>query len=122
MKSGRSSVAKAKNVTPENAARGAAGDVWTFVAIDADSKLVLSGLVGLRDSGCATEFMQDVAARLTSRIQLTSDGNRIYLSAVDDAFGGDVDYSMLIKLSGPPATAKRATARPGASGASRRTS
>jgi len=99
--------AKAKNVTVENAARGAIGDVWTFVAIDADSKLVLSWLVGLRDAGCATEFCQDVAARLSNRIQLTTDGHKMYLAAVEDAFGGNIDYSMLIKLYGAMDAEKR---------------
>jgi IS1 family transposase len=92
--------AKQKNVTAENAARGAVGDVWTFVAIDAQSKLVLSWLVGLRDAGCATDFMQDVAARLANRIQLTTDGHRMYLSAVDDAFGSDIDYATIQKVYG----------------------
>lgn len=95
--------AKQKNVTVENAARGAVGDVWTFVAIDAQSKLVLSWLVGLRDAGCATDFMQDVAGRLRNRIQLTTDGHKMYLSAVEDAFGGDIDYSMLVKIYGSSA-------------------
>ena len=96
--------AKQKHVTPENAARGAVGDVWTFVAIEAQTKLVLSWLVGLRDVGYATEFLQDVAARLASRIQLTTDGHKMYLSAVEDAFGGDIDYSMLVKIYGAAAT------------------
>lgn len=90
--------AKQKHVTPANAARGAIGDVWTFVAIEAQSKLVLSWLVGLRDAGCATEFLQDVAGRLSNRIQLTTDGHRMYLSAVEDAFGADIDYAMLHKV------------------------
>jgi IS1 family transposase len=89
---------KQKQVTAETMAHGAIGDVWTFVAIDAQTKLVLSWLVGLRDTGCATDFMQDVAARLSNRIQLTTDGHRMYLSAVDDAFGGDIDYAMLNKM------------------------
>lgn len=90
--------AKQKNVTADNAARGAMGDVWTFVAIEAQSKLVLSWLVGLRDAGCATDFLQDVSARLANRIQLTTDGHKMYLSAVEDAFGGDIDYAMLHKV------------------------
>lgn len=98
---------KQKQVTGETAAHGAIGDVWTFVAIEAQTKLVLSWLVGLRDAGCATDFMQDVAARLTNRIQLTTDGHRMYLSAVEDAFGGDVDYSMLVKLYGSNDAEKR---------------
>src|SRR5712691_11572578 len=89
---------KQKQVTPEKAAVGKIGDVWTFVAIEAQTKLVLSWLVGLRDAGCATDFLQDVAGRLSNRIQLTTDGHRMYLSAVDDALGGDVDYAMLHKV------------------------
>src|SRR3990167_10719623 len=92
--------AKQKNVTAENAAHGALGDVWTFVAIEAQTKLVLSWLVGLRDAGCATDFMQDVAARLTNRIQLTTDGHRMYLSAVEDAFGSDIDYATIQNVYG----------------------
>jgi IS1 family transposase len=91
---------KQKNLTEAIAAKGVAGDVWTFVAIEAQTKLVLSWLVGTRDAGCATEFLQDVAGRLSTRIQLTTDGHKMYLSAVEDAFGGDIDYSMLIKLYG----------------------
>ncbi len=90
--------AKQKNVTTENASHGAVGDVWTFVAIDADTKLVLSWLVGLRDAGCATDFLQDVSGRLANRIQLTTDGHKMYLSAVEDAFGGSIDYAMLHKV------------------------
>ncbi len=89
---------KQKQVTPEKAAVGKIGDVWTFVAIDAQTKLVLSWLVGLRDAGCATDFLQDVAGRISNRIQLTTDGHKMYLSAVEDAFGGDIDYAMLHKV------------------------
>jgi IS1 family transposase len=92
--------AKAKNVPAAKAGTFGYGDVWTFTAIDADTKLVPSFLVGSRDSGCATEFMQDVAARLAGRVQLTTDGHRMYLSAVEDAFGGAVDYAMLQKIYG----------------------
>ena len=99
--------AKQKNLTTENAARGAVGDVWTFVAIEAQTKLVLSWLIGLRDAGCATDFMQDVAGRLTNRIQLTTDGHKMYLAAVDNAFGSDIDYSMLVKLYGASDAEKR---------------
>jgi len=76
------------------------GDVWTWTAIDADTKLVLSYLAGGRDSGYARAFMDDVAARLVNRVQLTSDGHGSYLDAVPDAFGPDVDYAMLIKQYG----------------------
>ena len=100
---------KQKNITAKIAAKNPrAGDVWTFVAIEAQSKFVLSWLVGRRDAGCATEFLQDVAGRLSNRIQLTTDGHKMYLSAVEDAFGGDIDYAMLQKLYGAdPASEKR---------------
>ena len=88
---------KQKNVAKAKAAPEGAGDVWTWVAIDADTKLVPCWLVGGRDAGYATEFMQDLAGRLANRVQLTSDGHRAYLSAVEDAFGSDVDYAMLVK-------------------------
>ena len=90
--------AKQKNVTTENAARGVVGDVWTFVAIEAQTKLVLSWLVGLRDAGCASDFLRDVSERVSNRIQLTTDGHRMYLGAVEDAFAGDIDYAMLNKI------------------------
>lgn len=92
---------KQKNLTADIAERvQGAGDAWTFVAIDADSKLVLSWLVARRDAGCATDFLQDVASRLATRIQLTTDGHKMYLSAVEDAFGSSIDYAMLQKLYG----------------------
>lgn len=77
------------------------GDAWTWVAMDADSKLVISYLVGDRGAGCANEFMLDVAGRLNTRVQLTTDGHKVYLDAVENAFGFFVDYAMLIKLYGP---------------------
>jgi IS1 family transposase len=93
--------AKAKNVTPEMATRqGWAGDVWTWTALDSDSKLVVSWLVGGRDAGYATAFMEDVASRLATRVQLTTDGHKPYLEAVEDAFGMDIDYATLVKLYG----------------------
>jgi IS1 family transposase len=92
---------KRKNVTPEIAAKvPGAGDVWLWVALDADSKLVFSHRLGDRGAGVAYEFMQDVASRLRHRIQLTSDGHRVYLDAVEDAFGADIDYAMLQKIYG----------------------
>lgn len=99
--------AKQKNVTPEIAHRQKAGDVWTWVAMDADTKLVCSWLVGNRDPTCATEFVRDLASRLKHRIQLTTDGLNLYLTAVEDAFGSEIDYAMLVKLyghSGEPET------------------
>ena len=91
--------AKMSNATEEQVA-GGWGDAWTWTAIDADSKLVISYLVGQRGAAWANVFMKDVASRLTSRIQLTTDGHRAYGEAVEGAFGCDVDYAMLIKLYG----------------------
>jgi len=107
--------AKQKNVAKAKAAPSHAGDTWTWTAIDADSKLIVSWLVGDRDGAAACAFVNDLASRLRNRIQLTSDGLKLYVDAVEDAFGGDVDYSMLIKLfMVPPARTRRATARPSA--------
>jgi IS1 family transposase len=92
--------AKAKNVPADKKGIFGYGDVWTFVAIDADTKLVPSWLVGARDIGSATELMQDLAGRLVSRVQITTDGLKAYLSAVEDAFGGDVDFAQLQKIYG----------------------
>jgi IS1 family transposase len=93
--------AKAKNVPQRFGGQFGVGDVWTFTAIDADSKLCVSWLVGTRDGATATEFMQDVAGRLDHRIQLSTDGHVMYLDAVEDAFGGAVDYAMIQKIYGP---------------------
>ena len=76
------------------------GDIWTWVAIDADTKLVPSWLVGGRYADYAEAFIGDLAGRLANRVQLTSDGHKAYLNAVESAFGADVDYSMLVKLYG----------------------
>jgi IS1 family transposase len=92
--------AKQKNVTPKIAAERIAGDAWTWVAIDPDSKLVITWLVGQRDGGHATAFIADLAARLANRVQLTSDGHKVYLNAVIDAFAGDVDYAQIVKMFG----------------------
>ena len=92
--------AKQKNVTATMAAKQICGDVWTWVALDADTKLVCSWLVGRRDVGCATEFIQDLAGRLANRVQLTTDGFRPYLTAVADGFGEEIDYAMLVKIYG----------------------
>ena len=90
--------AKAKNVSADKQGVFGYGDVWTFTAIDAETKLIPSFLVGSRDAGCATEFMQDLASRLSSRVQLTTDGHKMYLQAVGDAFAGEIDYAMLQKI------------------------
>jgi IS1 family transposase len=92
--------AKDKNVPPEMKNQPGIGSVWTWTAIDADTKLIPTWRVGDRDAGVAWEFMQDLAARLTSRVQLTTDGHSAYLSAVEDAFGGAIDYAMLVKIYG----------------------
>jgi IS1 family transposase len=91
--------AKAKNVRPEKKAIGW-GDVWTWTAIDADTKLCVSYLVGGRDAGWATEFMEDCASRIRNRVQITTDGHRAYLEAVENAFGADIDYAQLQKIYG----------------------
>jgi IS1 family transposase len=91
--------AKVKNVTPEIKAKNpAAGDVWTWVAIDADTKLIPCWIVGPRDSTSARIFVNDLAKRSSDRIQLTSDGLNLYLAAVEKAFHGHVDYAMLQKI------------------------
>src|ERR1700678_339323 len=93
--------AKAKNVKAEKKLEGW-GDIWTWVGIDADTKLVVSYLVGGRDGGWAKEFMEDCASRITNRVQITTDGHRMYLDAVENAFGADIDYAMLQKIYGAP--------------------
>ncbi|MCY2952943.1 MAG: IS1 family transposase [Planctomycetota bacterium] len=92
--------AKQKNVPAALQGKFAYGDVWTWTAVDANSKLIVSYMVGLRDGGYATEFIRDVASRLANRVQLTTDGHRAYLEAVEDAFGGDIDYAQLVKVYG----------------------
>ncbi|MFZ0498661.1 MAG: IS1 family transposase [Steroidobacteraceae bacterium] len=92
--------AKAKNVPTAKAAPAGAGDAWTWTAIDADTKLIAAWMIGPRDSGVAYDFMQDLAARLANRVQLTTDGLKAYLEAVEGAFGADIDYAQLVKLYG----------------------
>ena len=91
--------AKAKNATPEQKQAGW-GDVWTWTGIDADTKLCVGYLVGGRDAGWAKEFMDDCASRITGRVQITTDGHRAYLEAVEGAFGGDADFATLQKIYG----------------------
>jgi IS1 family transposase len=92
--------AKAKNVPTAKAAPDGAGDTWTWTALDADSKMILSYFIGGRDGECAMWFVDDLRSRLAGRIQLTSDGHRAYLEAVEGAFGGDIDYAILHKIYG----------------------
>ncbi len=94
--------AKQKNVEGAKSAPAEAGDVWTWTAIDADTKLVMSWLVGSRDGEAAKVFVDDVASRLANRVQLTSDGHKPYLEAIESAFGADIDYAMLQKVYGTP--------------------
>jgi len=93
--------AKDKNVPKEKQGQFGYGDVWTWTALCADSKLVPCWLVGRRDAGTAKDFMRNLAARLSHRVQLTTDGHKPYLAAVRGAFGMDVDFATLIKLYGP---------------------
>lgn len=90
---------KEKNITPDNKDNGW-GDVWTWTAIDAETKLIPCWYVGTRDGSAAYHFIHDLKDRLASRVQLTTDGHKAYLSAVEDAFGAEIDYAMLIKLYG----------------------
>lgn len=94
--------AKQRNVEAAKAAPEDAGDIWTWTAMDRDSKLMISYTVGDRSQATAREFMFDLAFRVSGRIQLTTDGHGAYLKAVTDAFSGDVDYAMLIKQYGDP--------------------
>jgi len=99
--------AKAKNVPADKQGTFGYGDVWTWTAIDADTKLVPSWLVGTRDLEAAHRFISDLASRLRHRVQLTTDGHRPYLSAIEDAFGEAIDYATLTKLYGVDPQAER---------------
>jgi IS1 family transposase len=90
---------KDKNLTLEQVKAGA-GSVWTWTAIDADSKLIITYMLGDRGAGTALAFMQDLASRVENRIQLTTDGHRVYADAVENAFGSEIDYAMLVKIYG----------------------
>lgn len=92
--------AKQKNVPAANRGQYGYGDVWTWTALDADSKLLVLWLIGEGDAGYAMEFMSDVASRLVTRIQLTTDGLKAYLEAVEWAFGSEIDSAQLVKLYG----------------------
>jgi IS1 family transposase len=90
---------KDKNLTQKQVEDGF-GSVWTWTAIDADSKLIVSYMLGDRGAGTAQAFMRDVASRISNRIQLTTDGHRVYAEAVENAFGSEIDYAMLVKIYG----------------------
>jgi IS1 family transposase len=87
------------------------GSVWTWTCIDSDSKLMLSWLVGSRDDRSATHFVRDIADRLANKIQMTTDGLKLYINAIEGAFGGDIDYAMLTKLYGPSGNGNSAETR-----------
>ena len=93
---------KEKNVRNYGEKLQGCGDAWTWTAIDSETKLIASWLVGPRDAFSARDFMADLSSRLTNRVQLTTDGLKTYLHAVDRAFGSNIDYAMLVKLYGAP--------------------
>jgi len=97
--------AKQKNVATAKAAPEGAGDVWTWTALDADTKLIVSYYVGDRSGESAMTLMDDLRDRLANRVQLTTDGHKAYLEAVEGAFGADVDFAQLVKIYGPTITA-----------------
>src|SRR6478735_11096993 len=94
--------AKEKNVPADKKGKFGYGDVWTTTGIDADSKLIISYLVARRDAKSAKMFMEDLAGRITSKIQLTTDGHKVYVNAVESVFGSEIDYAMLVKVYGAP--------------------
>ena len=99
--------AKQKNVATAKAAPQEAGDTWTWTALDAGTKLIVSSMVGGRDAEYANAFMGDVASRLANRVQMTTDGHKAYLEAIEGSFGADIDYAQLIKVYGnAPETSK----------------
>lgn len=99
--------AKQKNVPVDKKGEFGYGDTWTWTAVDADSKLVISYLISTTDAGSAHHFTQDVASRLVNRVQLTTDGYKVYLDAVEGAFGADIDYATLTKIYGAAPEAER---------------
>ena len=92
--------AKMKNASEAKVVNQGWGDIWTWTAIDADTKLIVSYMLGQRGAETALAFMRDAASRISTRIQLTTDGHRVYAEAVEKAFGGDIDYAMLVKIYG----------------------
>jgi IS1 family transposase len=109
--------AKEKNVPADKKGQFGYGDVWTFTALCADTKLVPSWYIGRRDAEDATVFMKDLASRLASRVQLTTDGHNMYLQAVEDAFGSEIDFSQLVKLYGTSPEAEKRYSPPQCLGA-----
>ncbi|MGN6363352.1 IS1 family transposase [Asticcacaulis taihuensis] len=97
--------AKQKNVADAKAAPDGAGDTWTWTALDAASKMIVSYFVGDRSGMSAMDLMDDLRSRLANRVQLATDGHKVYLEAVEGAFGGDIDFAQLVKMYGPTTTA-----------------
>ena len=98
---------KEKNIPTTRRGEQGVGDIWTWTALDADSKLIISWQVGERDAETACDFIDDLASRLANRVQLTTDGLKVYLNAVEDAFGADIDYAVLVKLYGSDPSAEK---------------
>ncbi len=99
---------KAKNVPEDKQGKFGYGDVWTFTAIDADTKIVPTWMVGQRTADCAFDFINDLKSRLTNRVQLTTDGHKMYLEAVEKTFGSEIDFAQLVKIYGQePESEKR---------------
>jgi IS1 family transposase len=99
--------AKDKNVPADKKGQFGFGSVWTWTALDADTKLICSWMIGNRGAEAAYEFMQDLAPRLANRVQLTTDGHSVYVDAVENAFGAEIDYAMLVKIYGETAEAEK---------------
>jgi len=98
---------KEKNLPEDRKGEFGRGDVWTWTALDADTKLVICWYVGDRDASSAYHFITDLASRLANRVQLTTDGHKVYLDAVENVFGADIDYAMLVKLYGSDAEGEK---------------
>lgn len=105
--------AKENNVPADKKGHFGCGDVWTWTAVDADTKLTIAYLVGKRDAGCAFEFIQDLASRLVNRVQLRTHGLKVYLEAVEGAFGCDVDYACQDLWESPRRGAVQSSSVPG---------
>jgi IS1 family transposase len=103
--------AKARNLPEKHRGEFGYGDVWTWVALDSDTKLIPSWAVGRRDGFTASAFIRDLAERLANRVQLTTDGNKVYLEAVEGAFGSAIDYAMLVKMYEGDATQNKSPER-----------
>lgn len=112
--------AKEKNVAKAKAAPTGSGDVWTWTALDADSKLMISYVVGSRDQEYGSAFMLDLQSRLADRIQLSTDGHGAYVEAVEGAFGGEVDFAQLVKLYAPAVAGPGRYSPPRCTGAKRK--